>query len=60
MFGQYQSGKIHFMQYQNGHLSVQDTTPLDGVIYDTACSDRAILAAEVLSNGTSRVVEILK
>ena len=60
MFGQYQSGKIHFLTYDNGQLTVQDTTPLDGVVYDTACADRSVLAAEVLPNGNSRIVEIFK
>lgn len=60
MFGQYQSGKIHFMKYENGHLTVRDTVPLDGVVYDTACSDQSILAVEVLPSGQSRIVEILK
>ena len=60
MFGQYQNGKIHFLTYENGQLTVQDTTPLDGVVYDTACSQRAVLAAEVLPNGNSRIVEIFK
>ncbi len=60
MFGQYRRGKIHFMTLEKGRLSVTDTTPLDGVVYDTACSDRAILAAEVLPDGTSSVVEIFK
>ena len=60
MFGQYQSGKIHFMKYENGSLTVKDTVELDGVIYDTACTDRAVLAVEVLSNGSSRIVEIFK
>jgi len=29
-------------------------------LYDTTCTDSAILTAEVLPDGTSRVVEILK
>ena len=59
-FGQYQSGKIHFLKYENGLLAVQNTTPMDGVVHDTACSDQTILAAEVLPSGNSRIVEILK
>lgn len=59
-FGQYQSGKVHFLDYQKGKLQVTDTVKLDGVLYDTACTDKAILTAEVLADGTSSVVEILK
>lgn len=59
-FGQYRTGKIHFLRYDKGSLKVTDTVELDGVLYDTACTDRAILTAEALSDGTSRVVEILK
>lgn len=57
-FGQYQSGKIHFMSFEKGRLNVTDTVPADGFIYDTACSARALLAAEVLPDGTSSVLEI--
>jgi len=59
-FGQYQNGKIHFLVYDKGRLRVTDTVELDGVLYDTACTDTAILTAEALANGTSTVVEILK
>ncbi len=59
-FGQYQSGKVHFLDYEKGRFQVTDTVELDGVLYDTACTDKAILTAEVLSDGTSTVVEILK
>ncbi len=59
-FGQYQAGKVHFLTYEKGRLQITDTTELDGVLYDTACTDTAILTAEVLPNGTSTVVEILK
>ena len=59
-FGQYQNGKIHFLDYQKGRFQVTDTVELDGVLYDTACTDKAILTAEALSDGTSSVVEILK
>ncbi len=59
-FGSYQNGKIHFLDYQKGRLNITDTVELDGVLYDTACSDTAILTAEVLTDGTSTVVEILK
>jgi len=59
-FGQYQSGKVHFLDYQKGKLQVTDTVELDGVLYDTACTDKAILTAESLSDGTSTITEILK
>lgn len=59
-FGQYRAGKIHFLQYEKGLLKVTQTAELDGVIYDTTCTDNAVLVAEVLPDGTSRVVEILK
>ena len=59
-FGQYQSGKIHFMSFEKGRLNITDTAETDGFIYDTACSARAVLAAEVLPDGTSSVVEFFK
>ena len=59
-FGQYQNGKIHFLDYQKGRLQITDTVELDGVLYDTACTQDAILTAEALPDGTSTVVEILK
>lgn len=59
-FGQYQDGKIHFLKYEKGRLQVVDTVELAGVLYDTACTDRAILTAEALPNDTSSIVEILK
>lgn len=59
-FGQYQDGKIHFLNYEKGRLQITDTVELAGVLYDTACTDTAILTAEALADGTSTVVEILK
>lgn len=59
-FGQYQSGKIHFMSVEKGRLRVQDTAELDGFVYDTACSARSVLAAGILPDGTSSVTEIFK
>lgn len=59
-FGSYQSGKVHFLDYEKGRLKVTDTVELDGVLYDTACTDTAILTAEALLDGSSTVVEILK
>ena len=59
-FGQYESGKIHFLSFDKGRLTLQDTVALDGFVYDTACSAEAVLTAEVLPDGKSSVVEILK
>ncbi len=59
-FGQYHSSNIHFMTFEKGRFTVTDTTPLDGYVYDTACSDDALLAAEVLPDGASAVVEIFR
>lgn len=60
MFGMYQSGKIHFLTLQKGRLTITDTVELDGYVYDTACTANAVLAAEVLPDGTSSVREIFK
>ena len=57
-FGQYKNGKIHFLSYEKGQLKIKDSLELDGVVYDTACTPSTLLAAEVLPNGTSSVVEI--
>ncbi len=59
-FGQYHSSNIHFMTFEKGRLVTTDTAALDGYVYDTACTDTAILAAEVLPDGSSSVVEIFK
>ena len=59
-FGQYESGKIHFLSFEKGRLNSTDTVELSGFVYDTACSESAVLVAEVLSDGQSSVVEILK
>ena len=48
------------MDYQKGRLQIIDTVELSGVLYDTACTDKAVLTAEVLPDGTSSIVEILK
>lgn len=58
-FGQYESGKIHFLSFEKGRLSKTDTVSLDGFVYDTACSNAAVLSAEVLPDGQSSVIEIL-
>lgn len=59
-FGQYQDGKIHWLAYEQGRLQISETTALNGVLYDTACTDGAVLTAEVLTDGTSTVVELSK
>ena len=59
-FGQYQEGKMQWLSYQQGRLQIKETTELNGVLYDTACTDEAILTAEVLTDETSTVVELLK
>ena len=59
-FGQYQSGKIHFLTFEKGRLNITDTVELDGFVYDTACTNTTVLTAEVLPDGNSSVVEISK
>lgn len=60
MFGMYQSGKIHFLNLQKGRLTITDTVELDGYVYDTTCTANAVLAAEVLPDGSSALREIFK
>ena len=57
-FGQYQNGKINFMTLEKGRLKVTDSVEMDGVVYDTACTQNTLLTAEVLPDATSSVVEI--
>ena len=59
-FGQYKNAVLHRLTYEKGRLQEREKTELDGVVYDTACSDDFILTAEVLPDGTSSVVEISK
>ena len=59
-FGQYQKGKLHFLDYEKGRLQITDTVEMDGVLYDSACTASSILTAEALPDGTSTVVEISK
>lgn len=59
-FGQYKNAVLHWLSYQKGRLELQEKVELAGVVYDTACSDKFILAAEVLPDGTSSIVEISK
>lgn len=59
-FGQYHRGSVHFLTYEKGRLAETDAVELDGVVYDTACSETGILTAEVLPGGQSSIVEILK
>ncbi len=58
-FGDYESGKIHFLSFEKGRFVNTDTVPLDGFVYDTACTDSGVLSAEVLTDGQSALVEIL-
>lgn len=59
-FGQYSGGKIHFLQYENGSLRVQETVELDGFAYDTSCTQRGILVPQVLSSGQTVLTEIYR
>lgn len=59
-FGSYQNSKIHFMRLEKGRLAQTDSVELDGFVYDTACTADKVLAAEVLPDGTSAVVEIFR
>ena len=59
-FGQYQNGRIHFLAFEQGRLKSIETLDLDGVLYDTACTDETLLTAEVLADGSSSIVEISK
>jgi hypothetical protein len=59
-FGQYKNAILHWLTYEKGRLHEQAQTELDGVVYDTACTDNFILAAEVLPDGTTSIVEISK
>lgn len=60
LFGQYKEGKIHFLNLEKGRLVIKDTTELDGYVYATACTQDAILTAEVLEDGFSSVKLITK
>ena len=59
-FGQYQDGKIHFLTFEQGRLKTAEVLDLDGVLYDTSCTDESLLTAAVLADGTSSIVEISK
>ena len=59
-FGQYKNAVLHWLTYEKGRLQLKQEVELAGVVYDTACSNDFILAAEVLPDGTSSVVEISK
>ena len=60
LFGQYKEGKIHFLSLEKGRLVISDTVELDGYVYATACTQDAILTAEVLEDGFSSVKAIAK
>ena len=59
-FGQYNGGKVHFLTYNNGILSLQETLPLDGFAYDTNCTEHGILVPQVLSGGQTVLTEIYR
>ena len=59
-FGQYQDGKIHFLVFEQGRLKTAEILNLEGVLYDTSCTDESLLTAAVLADGTSSIVEISK
>lgn len=59
MFGQYSGGKIHFLTFEKGRLAPLQTVEMDGFMYDTACTSTALITAEVLSDNSSSIVEIL-
>ncbi len=59
-FGQYNGGKIHFLAYDNGALTVQETLPLAGFAYDTNCTAHGILVPQVLSGGQTVLTEIYR
>ncbi|MCQ2410162.1 MAG: hypothetical protein MJ053_01125 [Elusimicrobiaceae bacterium] len=58
LFGHYDNAKLHFISFDKGRLTRTDTVNLDGFVYDTACRQNSVLAAEVLPDGQSAVVEI--
>ena len=59
-FGQYDGSNIYWMSYTQGRLQIDEKTELDGVLYDSTCTDTSIVTAEVLPDGSSTVVEIFK
>lgn len=59
-FGQYSASKVHFLTYENGILDVRETLALNGVLYDTNCTARGILAPQVLSGGQTVLTEIYR
>ncbi len=59
-FGQYNGGKIHFLSYENGTLSVTETVTLNGFLHDTNCTTRGILAPQVLPSGQTVLTEIYR
>lgn len=59
-FGSYESGKIHFLTYENGRLTVQETAELDGYIYDTNCTAQGLLVPQILPGGQTVLTEIYR
>ena len=59
-FGQYKGSKLHFLTYENGSLDVRETVELNGFLYDTSCTQRGILAPQVLSSRQTVITEIYR
>jgi len=59
-FGQYKGSNVHFLKYENGTVKVTETLPLDGLLYDTNCTQQGILAPQVLSSGQTVLTEIYR
>lgn len=59
-FGQYSGGKLHFLTFNNGVFSVQETLPLNGFAYDTNCTLRGILVPQVLSGEQTVLTEVYR
>lgn len=59
-FGQYKGSNLHFLVYENGSLNVTESLELNGFLYDTNCTERGILAPQVLSSGQTVLTEIYR
>ena len=59
-FGQYNGGKMHFLTYGNGALTLQETLDLQGFAYDMNCTERGILVPQVISGEQTILTEIYR
>ena len=59
-FGQYSGGKMHFLTYENGTFSEQETLELKGFVYDTNCSEHGILVPQILTGEQTILAEIYR